>query len=282
MKLSNDKEKGLEISGKFLKGKAHVYKKDHINTDEIIPARYLTTSKEAELAKHAMEDIDKSFVKKVKKGFETAVALAPENIRFRQALIKFHVNAPSLLGGDTDEALKHALVLKDHDALYGAGALIHVYGETKNKKAFRQWLNETLLEFKKEPEIHYQAGMYYQNEEIYEIAISYFRAAAEIVEVSEQQHQAKYLAMFQIGRTSMLTERNLDEGEKALVQYMSEAKITSAMPSLAWAKFRLANIVEAKGKKQKAIDIYRQVLHSKSTEYVKMLAQERLKSLGQA
>ncbi len=48
--------------------KAHVYKRDHINTDEIIPARYLNTDNEAELAKHCMEDIDAEFVKKVKPG----------------------------------------------------------------------------------------------------------------------------------------------------------------------------------------------------------------------
>jgi 3-isopropylmalate/(R)-2-methylmalate dehydratase small subunit len=48
--------------------KAHVYKRDHINTDEIIPARYLNTDNEAELAKHCMEDLDEEFVKKVKKG----------------------------------------------------------------------------------------------------------------------------------------------------------------------------------------------------------------------
>ncbi|HZX45586.1 MAG TPA: 3-isopropylmalate dehydratase small subunit [Candidatus Nanoarchaeia archaeon] len=51
-----------------LKGTAHVYNKDHINTDEIIPARYLVSDKEEELAKHAMEDLDKDFVNKVKPG----------------------------------------------------------------------------------------------------------------------------------------------------------------------------------------------------------------------
>jgi len=45
--------------------KAHVYKRDHINTDEIIPARYLNTDDEAELAKHCLEDLDKGFVNKV-------------------------------------------------------------------------------------------------------------------------------------------------------------------------------------------------------------------------
>jgi len=48
--------------------KAHVYKRDHINTDEIIPARYLNTDDEAELAGHCLEDLDKEFVNKVKEG----------------------------------------------------------------------------------------------------------------------------------------------------------------------------------------------------------------------
>jgi len=48
--------------------KAHVYKRDHINTDEIIPARYLNTDDEMELAGHCMEDLDQDFVKKVAAG----------------------------------------------------------------------------------------------------------------------------------------------------------------------------------------------------------------------
>jgi len=48
--------------------KAHVYNRDHINTDEIIPARYLNTDDEQELARHCLEDLDKQFVKKVQPG----------------------------------------------------------------------------------------------------------------------------------------------------------------------------------------------------------------------
>ena len=51
-----------------MKSKAHVYKRNHINTDEIIPARYLVTDSESELALHAMEDIDGEFVKNVDAG----------------------------------------------------------------------------------------------------------------------------------------------------------------------------------------------------------------------
>ena len=41
---------------------------DNVDTDVIIPARYLNTSDHAELAAHCMEDIDKTFVSRVKPG----------------------------------------------------------------------------------------------------------------------------------------------------------------------------------------------------------------------
>ena len=51
----------------MLKGKAHVFG-DDVNTDEIIPARYLNTTDPAELAKHCMEDADPEFAGKVRPG----------------------------------------------------------------------------------------------------------------------------------------------------------------------------------------------------------------------
>ena len=48
-------------------GTVHKYL-DNVDTDVIIPARYLNSSDPAELAAHCMEDIDADFVKKVKKG----------------------------------------------------------------------------------------------------------------------------------------------------------------------------------------------------------------------
>ena len=52
----------MEIHGKVFK-----YGND-VDTDVIIPARYLNDSSESALASHCMEDIDAEFVKKVKKG----------------------------------------------------------------------------------------------------------------------------------------------------------------------------------------------------------------------
>ncbi|MBQ7834896.1 MAG: 3-isopropylmalate dehydratase small subunit [Ruminiclostridium sp.] len=48
-------------------GKVHKYG-DNVDTDVIIPARYLNTADHKELASHCMEDIDKDFTNKVKDG----------------------------------------------------------------------------------------------------------------------------------------------------------------------------------------------------------------------
>ena len=49
--------------------KGHVFKyPDNVDTDVIIPARYLNTSVASELARHCMEDIDTTFVSRVQPG----------------------------------------------------------------------------------------------------------------------------------------------------------------------------------------------------------------------
>jgi len=55
------------MSGMFFEGAAHKYGRD-VDTDVIIPARYLNTHDPDELAAHCMEDIDQDFVGRVRPG----------------------------------------------------------------------------------------------------------------------------------------------------------------------------------------------------------------------
>ena len=50
-----------------IEGSAHVYG-DNVDTDAIIPARYLTATEPEELARHCMEDLDPGFVARIEPG----------------------------------------------------------------------------------------------------------------------------------------------------------------------------------------------------------------------
>lgn len=51
-----------------MRGKAHVYTRDQISTDDIIPARHLGSPDDARLAGHVLEGVDPGFASRVQKG----------------------------------------------------------------------------------------------------------------------------------------------------------------------------------------------------------------------
>ena len=51
-----------------MRGRAHVYPRARITTDEIIPPRHLSADDESKLAAHALEGVDPDFVARVQKG----------------------------------------------------------------------------------------------------------------------------------------------------------------------------------------------------------------------
>ncbi|MCX7775474.1 MAG: 3-isopropylmalate dehydratase small subunit [Spirochaetaceae bacterium] len=58
---------GIPHAAKTVQGRTHVYG-DNIDTDVIIPARYLNTSDPRELAAHCLEDLDPEFINKIQPG----------------------------------------------------------------------------------------------------------------------------------------------------------------------------------------------------------------------
>jgi 3-isopropylmalate/(R)-2-methylmalate dehydratase small subunit len=98
-------------------GTAHRYGRD-VDTDVIIPARYLNTSDPAELAKHCMEDIDAAFVAKVKPG---DIIVADENFGCgssrEHAPIAISTGLPIMESPDAARAIRDGdIVAVDADA----------------------------------------------------------------------------------------------------------------------------------------------------------------------
>ena len=71
---------------------------DNVDTDVIIPARYLNSSDPAELATHCMEDIDKDFIKNVKKGDIIVAAVSYTHLLWRGMKKGFSIGRDQLIG----------------------------------------------------------------------------------------------------------------------------------------------------------------------------------------
>ena len=80
---------------------------DNVDTDVIIPARYLNTPDAKELALHCMEDIDSEFVKNVKKGDMFYVHVLDETLAYQVDRIL------DMVDKNDAEALQAALALEE-------------------------------------------------------------------------------------------------------------------------------------------------------------------------
>ena len=126
----------MEVTGKVFKYG------DNVDTDVIIPARYLNTSDPKELASHCMEDIDLNFYKKVKKGdiivkesgISCVIASTFARIFYRNAI---NIGLPIL---ECDEAVKNIDANDELEVNFDTGLIKNL---TKNE----QYQGEAFPEF---------------------------------------------------------------------------------------------------------------------------------------
>ncbi len=134
---------------------------DDVDTDAIIPARYLNTSDPAELARHVMEDADSEFPKKVKAGdmivagknfgcgssrehapiaikaagIQTVIAKSFARIFYRNA---FNIGLPIFECPDLAENVKEGDVIE----VDGDRGVIHAGGKEFQVKPIPPFMNE--------------------------------------------------------------------------------------------------------------------------------------------
>ena len=138
---------------------------DNVDTDVIIPARYLNSSDPAELATHCMEDIDKDFIKNVKKGdiivaeknfgcgssreqapeiikalgIQCVIAKSFARIFFRNAI---NIGLPAIVCKDLPDAVKTGDTLELHMSEGTAVANGKTYSCTKLPEYMQNILNQ--------------------------------------------------------------------------------------------------------------------------------------------
>lgn len=219
-----------------------------------------------------------SYAKKSKTSFAKAVELAPNQVKYRRGLMQFYLQAPGFAGGDPALAKQQAQAIAKLDPVAGAQAEISIARTDDNPNALQAKLTEAKKQFPERAEFYFSAGMAAQSEDDYATAISEFKQAQQANSNEPASQLAKYHALYQTGRTAVLSEQYLEQGQQALIRYLEQAPKHADLPETYWAKFRLANLYQLTGNNKQAKQIYQALREVKNKELQKRL-KKRLRKL---
>lgn len=185
-----------------------------------------------------------ALVGKVKSHIETAVELDPANVQARMFLAGFLLNAPPIAGGSIEKAKEQAEKIVQYDPLRGQLFWAEIYKKEKKFDEAAQAYQAAAAAAPESPEPYYLLGIMYQTNERYDEAFAAFEQTLSVDPGATN-------ALYQIGRTGVLSGENLDRAFGALKQYL-ETEPPEGQPTLANAHWRLGMLYELKGDLQKA------------------------------
>ncbi|MFY0594508.1 tetratricopeptide repeat protein [Roseivirga sp.] len=182
---------------------------------------------------------------KIRKNYEKAIAIDPQNLDAQKGLIQYYTQAPSFMGGSVDKALVTANTIKSFNEKEGYLALSTVY----QKKEEYGKAEEALIKLVSlDSRYATSLGTFYQNQKMYDKAFKHFVA----LQVAQPENTN---ALYQFGRTSALSGEKTELGIQSLERYLT-LPIQEGAPSYAAAKMRLGMIYEKMGNKPKAKKYY--------------------------
>jgi tetratricopeptide (TPR) repeat protein len=179
---------------------------------------------------------------KIKRAFQEAVNLAPDDLDARIDLMTFYLEAPGVAGGDKDKALEQAGEVQARNPVRGHFALGRVYESQEDlQKAATEYRSAIKLDPENEG-TYYRLGYLLQRQEDFDGAFEAFSALA-------RQKPDEMGVFYQIGRNGALSGKHLDESAAALLRYLGEHTPGEDDPSHAWAHCRLGQVYVQMGKK---------------------------------
>lgn len=188
---------------------------------------------------------------RMRRAWERAVELDPGHMDARFSLLTFYAQAPGIVGGGRDKADAELAHITELDAVQGhrAKALLLMVDATVarvgNEPEEARRLNaEAVAEYGRaadlsaDPEqrgaIRVETGLLCQRMEDWDCAYDAFAAAME-------EDAGNMMALYQIGRTALLSETRIEDGIAALERYLEHEPVDNE-PTIAWAHTRLGQI----------------------------------------
>ncbi len=185
-----------------------------------------------------------SMAPKLRVAFEKTVALDPNNLDAREALIQYYLQAPAMIGGGKDKAGVQANEIAKRDVARGHLARAQIFMSEKNNAAALKSYEAAYAAKPTDKNIRLALGIGYQMAERWNDAFKFFRAWIA-------QDESAGPAWYQIGRTSALSGLQVEEGISALQKYLGMPHAVNE-PQNKNAYHRLGQLYAKAGKKAEA------------------------------
>jgi len=204
------------------------------------------------------------YAKKSLKGYLKSVELLPEKLEYRQGLINFYLGAPSLLGGDIDEAIKHAKVTFDQNPNFGYKMLVNSYEKNGDTQLVLATYKLAIEKYPLDAELLFMRGTYWKTERNYDKAVADYQRSLTFSATDNDQKSAQLMSLYWIGRISGFEGKHLKRGIDAYQQVIdfSENPGDTQTPNIEWTKFRMAQLMILNGQKKEADAILVKLLNS--------------------
>jgi lipopolysaccharide biosynthesis regulator YciM len=199
-----------------------------------------------------------SYAKKAKTSLETAIKIASDEVGVYQALMQFHIVAPSIAGGDMEEAERLADKIAMIDAIEGKFAKAKFYLEDEQLKRASSIYAELAEQDATKVRASLELGSHYLSEENYQNAFDtlsvLLTTSVPTVEDKEsalwddyQESKSDLLyGKYRLGLVAVNSGQYTNDGIAALEQYIKEYNSTNIdttrLPSMNWANLRLAEL----------------------------------------
>ena len=189
-----------------------------------------------------------SLAGKVKRQFERASELDPDDLEARFGLIEFYLRAPGLMGGSVAKAKEQAAEVRRRDSLQGHRAAARIVEYGRRFDAALEEYSAAARDFAENPEPQYWLGRFYERRKDFARAFGVYERILE-------KWPEELGACYQIGRIAAVSGERLDRGAECLKLYLTHSPKPEE-PSLASAHYRLGLLYEKKGAKDLARSEY--------------------------
>lgn len=199
-----------------------------------------------------------SYAKDFIKAMERTVELKPDHKDALNTLIGFHLNAPSIAGGDTDKALVYAKQLQSYDAELGYSQIATVYWQTEQSELADETMSEAFDRYPQSSTLYFSRAQQSIKNETWDKARADLALAAKFAQDDEKKGEALY----QQGKVSVESGVETELGIDALTQALPLA----AKEYKPWVNYRLAQLYLQKKEQVKAQDTLAKIDISKNED----------------